>query len=321
MTVTIADLVARFRSDTTDLERGGQVAKQQLQGVEQQAGQTARALEIMSQQFAKLHGGTAQQALDMFQRTGAQPTSAVLAQAAQEMERTAAAAAAATAPMQSSARAAVEMRQGMSITASDALRFGASIAGVGLGISLVAGTARVLHDTIAAVVESQTQWERSLIQVRGLYGAIAPQIIATAQAQAGLPGVLGTQQEFVSAALNARYLSSRYGLPQGDITQLTTGAGRVAGALGILDPSARAALQGRFLQFAESGGSGLRDVGIEGDPVAVARRLGFSSEAGLQALTPQQLREAQTLIATEGANRLAATATDQKLATRAAHLG
>src|SRR5205823_4212609 len=100
------------------LERGGQVARQTLQGVEQQAAQTARALEIMAGQFAKLHGGTAQQALEMFQRTGAQPTAAALAEAAKQMQQTAAAAAQAVEPTRAIARAAAEHAEGWKLSES-----------------------------------------------------------------------------------------------------------------------------------------------------------------------------------------------------------
>lgn len=310
MTIAIGDLVARFRADTSDIERGAQVARQQLQGVAQDAQQTAKALEIMAAQFAKLHGGTAADALQMFQRTGAQPTAAALEQAARAMEGTASAAARAVAPTQAAAKAASDMGQGFEVSGASLIRFAGGIAGVGLGISLVAGSARLIHDTVAGIVDSQLAWERSLVQVRALYGAVAPQAIATAQAQASLPGVLGTQQGFVQAAINARYLTTRYGISQSDVTQLTTTAGRVAGALGITNPAEQVALQQRFLDFAESGGTGLRNIGIEGTPYSVARQLGYASEASLQALTPGQLRQAQLLIENEGGNRLAATARD-----------
>jgi hypothetical protein len=302
--VVVQDLVARFRSE------GVQETAQQLQSVGQEAQVAARALELTAQKLAQVQGGSVASALDQLRRTGAQPVASALEQARREMENTATAAARVVAPTQAAARAAADMGQGFEVSGTSILRFAGGIAGVGLGLSLAAGTARLLHDAVAGIVDSSLAWERSLVQVRGLYGGLAPQIIATAQAQTALPGVLGTQQGFAQAAINASYLTSRYGIRQTDITQMTTAAGRAAGVLGLTDPRQQIELQGRFLAFAEGGGTALRDIGIEGTPLSVARRLGYSNEAALQALTPSQLREAQLLIETEGANRLAATAGD-----------
>lgn len=303
MTIVVSDLVAKVRAE------GVQETATAVRAVGQEAAQTARALEIMAGQFAKLHGGTAAEALSMFQRTGAQPTATAMAEAARAAERTTVAVQASVPHVQAAARAAADVHDGFKLSESSAVRFGAGLLGIGLGLNLAAGAASLLHNAIGSLVEGQLTWERSLREVHGLYGSLAPQILATAQAQASLPGTLGTTQEFVQAALNARYLSSRFGQSQGSITELTTAAGRVADFQGLVDPAARAANQARFLQFAESGGSGLRDIGLEGDPQSIAKRLGYSSGAALQGLLPQQVIEAQKLAATEQANRLAATAT------------
>jgi hypothetical protein len=279
MTITIADLKVAISA------QGVQQAKAEIQGVGESAAQAARALEIMAAQFAKLHGGTAADAMEMFRRSGVQPTAAAMAQAAAAAEKTAAAIASAVQPAQAAAKAADDVQKGWSASESSVVRFGAGIVGVGLGISLVAGAARLAHDAIAGIVGSQIDWERSLRAVHGLYGSLAPQIIQTAAAQAALPGTLGTQQEYLQAALNARFLGSRFGLAQGSITDLTTAAGRVADFQGLTDPGARAANQARFLQAASSGGTGLRDIGVELDPLTIARRLGGTSEAQLQAAT------------------------------------
>lgn len=386
MTVVIADLVARIRADTTDVKAGTAQAAEGLQSVEAQARQTAAALDIMAAQFAKLHGGTAVDALKMFQSAGVQPTAAALDQAAKSadslgsssqraatgFQQTAAAAreaasAAATfqgiarrlddigvvasggqvssilaaqqhaqqqqavsralqeagvsanvaaqqakalttetqsvlGPSQAAARASEDVSKGWSAADSNVVRFGTSLVGVGLGISVVAGAARLIHEAITAVVTSQLDWERSLVQVNALYGAIGPQVLATAQLQAAAPGLAGSAQDFTQAALNARFLSSRYGLPQSDITTLTSAAGRAAGTLN-LEPGAT---QAAFLQAIESGGSGLRNItGTELDPLSVSRRLGGTSEAQLQALTPAQIYEVRTQAAAQDAARLA----------------
>lgn len=306
MSVVVADLVAKIRADTSELQsgvqQGVQTAKRELQGIEQQASQASRALEIMAAQFAKLHGGTAADALTMFQKAGVQPTSAAMAEAAKAAQSTAAAVQQVVVPTQAAARAAEDVGKGWTAAESNVVRFGAGILGVGLGISLVAGAARLIHAAISDVVNSQLEWERSLVSVRALYGAIGPQVLATAQAQAFAPGLAGTAQDFTQAALNARYLSSRYGLPQTDINTLTSAAGRAAGTLN-LDP---AAMQATFLQAIESGGPGLRTItGTELDPLSVARRLGGASAAQIQALTPAQLSEVRLQAAAQDTARLA----------------
>lgn len=298
MSTVVADLVARISA------QGVQEAASQVRAVGAEAAQTARALEIMAAQFAKLHGGTAADALSMFQRTGAQPTAAAMAEAAKATERMAAAAASAVAPTQSAARASEDVQKGWNASESSAVRFGASLVGVGLGISLIAGTARLLHEAISSVVDSQIAWEQSLVTVRGLYGSIGSAIIATSQAQAAAPGLLGSQQEFAQANLNASYLSRRYGLSASTVTGLTSSAGAASFALGQ-DEATRRDLQARALAFAEGGGSSLRAYGVEGDPLSISRGLGGVSPAQLAAVTPSQLKQAQTLIATQGLDQFA----------------
>lgn len=393
MSVVIADLVARIRADTTDVkqgirdtaadlsdlnnqsstvtikadtsgvQQGAQAAAQGLQGVQNQAEQTARALEIMAAQFAKLHGGTQAEALDIFQRQGVQPTTAAMDQAARVAAQTAAQTAARTppqdnsarqierdradamaaaqqraerdarlegrsfnrvqtgatvkpfntaeeaertvAPTQAAARATEDVGKGWTASESSVVRFGTALLGVNLGLSLVAGAARLVHAAITDVVDRQVAWEQSIVRVHSLYGALGPGVVAMSQAQAQAPGLLGSQQEFLSANLNAAYLTSRFGVAQSDIYGLTSASGRVSAAYGY-DEQARVDLQNRALATAQSGGSALRGItGTELDPLELTRRLGGVSQAQLQALTPQQIYEAQTLAATVDLNKTA----------------
>lgn len=181
-------------------------------------------------------------------------------------------------------------------------RFSAGVVGISLGLSLVAGAARLVHDAIVGTVDAQVQWEQSMVRTTMLYGSLAPSVVAMSQAQSQAPGLLGSQQEFITANLNAAYLSTRFGVPQAEVFGLTSAAGRVSSALS-LDAQGRADLQARALAFAEGGGSSLRPYGIEGDPLSIARGIGGVSAAQLQALTPQQLRDVQTQIATAGLAR------------------
>lgn len=196
------------------------------------------------------------------------------------------------------ADASQKIAEGFKLSESSVLRFGAGIAGVGLGLNLAAGAASLIHQAIVSVIDVQVDWERSVMRTNALYGTLAPNVVAVAQAQANAPGLLGTQQEFLSARLNASYLGTRYGVPEAGIVGLTSAAGAVSRAYGY-DEARRRDLQARALAFAEGGGSSLRDItGTEGDPTAISRRIGGVTGEQLAAFTPQQLKTLQDQIAT-----------------------
>lgn len=305
--VVVSDLVARVRAE------GYAETRQAVAAVGAEAKATAEQLDQLSRKFANSQSGSAAEWRTILERQhlSASAVAAQLGTAATNTTRLASATQQVVVPTQAAAKAAADLHEGFRLSESSVVRFGAGILGVGLGISLVAGTARILHNAITGIVDSQLAWERSTRIVTALYGQLGPQVMATAQAQAALPGGLSSQAENVQSAINARFLSSRYGLPQQAITDLTTSGVRLAGTLGLTDPRDRAQLQAQLVQFAESGGEGLRTItGTEGSPEMVARRLGMTATAGLQALTPQQLVEARRLMASADANRMAATSTD-----------
>lgn len=320
---TIADLTAKFTADTSGLVQGAQVAKQTLQGVADQAGVATRALEIMAQAASKANPGQGSpaQILEFFQRGNVQPTAAALTQARSEMERVASAAAQAVAPTQAIARASKEhaeatangaratqnVADGWKMSESSLVRFGAGLAGIGLGFSLVAGAAKLIHDTVVGIGEGVLDWERSLRSISGLYGEAGANVAAFAQAQSNLPNVLGTNQEFAQAAINASALTQRYGLPQRVTDQLTTTGGRVAFALNLNDRAERQALQAQLLQAVTSGAQ-IPQLGIYTDPEAVARRLGAPGAQTLQAYTPQEILTARAAITSGQGNAFAAQA-------------
>jgi hypothetical protein len=315
--VVVADLVARVRAE------GVQETAAQVRAVGQSAQETARALEIMAQAAARANPsqGGAGQILEVFQKANVQPTAAALAQARAEMEKLAAAATQAVQPSQavaraardhveaaaSGARAAQNVAEGWKLSESSLVRFGAGLAGVGLGFSIVAGAARLIHDAVEGIVTRQLDWERSLVTLSGLYGEAGSRAAAFAQAQASLPNVLGSNQEFAQAGINASVLTQRYGVPQQTVDQLTTSGGRVAFALGLNDPAARQALQAQLLQAVTSGGQ-IPQLGIYTDPEAVARRLGTPGAQTLQAYTPQEILSARAAITSGSANAFAAQA-------------
>jgi hypothetical protein len=307
--VVVGDLVARFRSDTTDLQRGGQVARQELKATEQQAQQTTRALEIMAQAASKANPGqgNAAQILQVFQRANVQPTAAALAQAAREMENTAAAAQKAVEPARAVAKAAADHADGWKASESQVVRFATGLVGIGLGISLVGGAAKLLHDTIGAVIDSQTAWERGLVRVNALYGNMAPRIVALSQAQAAIPGVISGQEELLQANTAAGFLTTRYGVSPTLTGRLTGQAAQISGLFLQNDAGQRQALQDAFREYAQTGGgAGILEstLGRPFDPLSLARRLGYSSEAGLQALTPSQLATARAQLAIANASEV-----------------
>lgn len=363
MTIAIADLVARVRSE------GVQETQAAVKAVGAEAAQTARALELMAAQFAKLHGGTAADALTMFQKSGVQPTAAALAEVAAAAEKASAAIAqtaatakasassiaaalsgagvnasgaqiqsiltaqsradqqsslakalegagvaagvarqqakALTGETQAAAKAAEDLGRGFDLSTGTLIRGLGALTGVGLGLSAVVGIASQLHQVVVGIVQGQLDWERSLQNLSGLYGETGARAAALANAQASLPGVLGTQQEFAQAGINASDLRLRYGLPQRLIDQLTTTGGRVAFAAGLTNEAERTQLQQQIAQAVRTGAALPTQYGVYTDEEAVSRRLGFGAPQALQAFTPQQLMEARGAIVSEGLNTFA----------------
>lgn len=304
--VLVADLVARVRSE------GVQETAAQVRAVGQEAQTTARALQIMAEAASRANPGqgSAGQILEFFTRANVQPTAAAMAQASQEMQKTAAAATQAVQPVQATARAAAEhasaaangaraaqnVAEGWKLSESSVARFGAGLFGVGLGLSLAAGAARLIHDAVIGTAESISNWERGLVRVRAQYGDLAPRIVALSQAQAALPGVISSQQELLQANAAAGFLTTRYGISPTLTGRLTTQAARLGG-LFLEDDQGRAALQSAFIEYARSGGGAAQLEAATGqpfDPETLARRLGFHSAAALQGLTPQQQIEARS---------------------------
>lgn len=272
MSVVISDLVAKVRAE--GVEQTAAAVKQ----VSASAQEAARALEIMAQQAAKSGGGTAPGWMDMFTRQGVQPTAAALAQARSEMEKTAAATQQAVQPAQTVARAATEhaaaaatgaraaqdVADGWKLSESSIVRFGTALVGINLGISLVAGVARQIHEQFVAAVESAVELDRVTRGLTGAYGAAGAQNQAAfAQrlgSQAGVP--TGTVE---TALTSAAPLANQFGLSTGQVQQVTSRAADLAAQYG--QP-----FQKTFndvLQGISSGGTQLQQYGVRLDDVYV----------------------------------------------------
>lgn len=304
--VVVADLVARLRRE------GVEETTRALSAAETQAKATGEQLDQLARKMATTSGGTVAQARQILETQGLSATQVAqaLGAASTSATRLATAAQQVAAPTQAAARAAAEVHEGFNLSGASLGRFAAGVVGLGVGLSVATKLASTVHDAIGGIVDRQLEWERSLRLVSGLYGQIGPQVLETARAQVAMPGGLGSQAENVQAALNARFLTTRYGMSQSDVSDLVSTGVRVSGFLGLTEQRDREALQARMVQFAESGGSGLRELGLEGDDERTARRLGIASAAGLQGLTPQQVVGARKLILDAHLNRLAATSTD-----------
>lgn len=307
MTVVVSDLVARFRADLGDVQRGAQQARQEMAGVAQEAKATGEQLDALSRKFAQSQGGAAAQWRQILetQRLGASQVDEMLGRGAQSAQRAASAAQQIAQPTQAAAKAASDLHEGFRLSESSMVRFGASLVGVGLGISLVAGAGRLLHDAIVGTLGAQLQYEQSLVRARGILGDNASAVVAMSRAQAATPGLLGSQQEFLAANLAFQPLVNRYGLTDQARFGVTSAAGRVAEVLG-LTAEERANLQQRALTNVTSGGDALSYVtGTVLDPMTIARRLGGVSPEQLRALTAPQLVAAQAEMTAVDLNRVA----------------
>jgi hypothetical protein len=237
MTVQIADLVARVRAE------GVEQTTAAVKSVGTSAEQSARALELMAQQFSKLHGGTTSDALTMFQRSGVQPTAAAMAQASAEMQKTVVAANQAVQPVRAIAQASAEHAAGWRLSESSVVRFGAAILGVNLGLSLVSGVAERVHSEILGSIEAARDLEVASRSAAANYGSDAARgISGSGAAFVSDPTTRGTQAEFIQSVAGMRSLTSAYGLNLGQVEQLVTASGQLARLQGVDLPTAAKAL-------------------------------------------------------------------------------
>lgn len=306
--VLIADLVARVRTEGVEqIAPAAKQARAEVAGIGQEARATGDQLDQLARKFAATQGGTPSGWREILekQNLSAAQVSQQLGTAATNASRLSTAAQQVAAPTQAAAKAAAEVHEGFRLSESSAARFALGIVGIGAGLSIATKVATELHNAISGTIEAQTEWERSLVRTRILYGDIADQVVAVSRAQALAPGEAGGQVERIQANLNASFLATRYGVPMQDVYRLTGAAAATSRALGLTDPQQRRDLQARALAFAESGGEVLRDLGTEGTPLAISRRLGGVNAEQLQAFTEPQLVQIRTLMASEGLNRAA----------------
>ena len=166
------------------------------------------------------------------------------------------------------------------------LRAGAALTGVGLGINIAAGAARLLHDALAGAAQDAIQLEQSSRNIGIAYG---PQ--SGLGNLGNLPG-RGTQAESQQAAASLAPLAAQYGFTTTQVTQLVTAERELARIHGTDLPQAAQALQSVMAGNLQAGQA--LDLQLT-DQYGILRNVGLTWEQLEQAEGPAQAR--QTLLA------------------------
>lgn len=279
MTVVVSDLVARFRADLGDVQRGAQQARQEMAGVAQEAKATGEQLDALARKFQQSQGSTVaqwRQILDT-QKLSAGQVDTMLGRAAQSAQQV-------VQPTQAAARAAGDLGTGLRrsaeaaaqiATGSDAmhrsfelsnstlLRVASAAIGIPLGLNLAAGAAGRLHQELVAAVDAAVNVDRVTRGLGAAYGSSAGAAQTFAQ---GLGAQAGLAPTTVASALTAaRPLSTQFGLSAGQVQQLTSRAADLAAQYGRpFDETF-----GRVLEGVQSGGNQLEGFGVRLDDVAM----------------------------------------------------
>lgn len=133
-----------------------------------------------------------------------------------------------------------------------ALRATAAFFGVGLGISVAAGVAAKLHDSIVGTVDAAIQLEQTARGVGVAFGQVAAQQLTGrgATAFAADPLARGSRAEFQTAVASQAPLAAQYQLTTDQVQQLTLAEGQLAQIHGVELPQATqvftAVLQGNI---------------------------------------------------------------------------
>lgn len=129
-------------------------------------------------------------------------------------------------------------------TPEQIVRFAAALTGLQLGLDVIAGAARRVHQAILQAVQAEALMEttsRSLAATVG--GGLATSLGQSARAAAAAPDTTGNQQQFTQAFQTAQTLSQQYGLTTRQIEQVVTASGRLARIHGVDLVQAESAVQ------------------------------------------------------------------------------
>lgn len=309
----IADLKVKIRADVSEVQQAVRdAANEGLRGANQQADRAERSLKGAAKAAITLQeslsaiseyladaGLTAEEVADAMRAIGSSGDNA-----AKGAKNAAAAASQITDPTRAAAKAAQDLHQGFSLSATQIVRAGAGLLGVGLGINIIAGAARLAHQAIADLVSGQVALERSVRTTAALYGGQASSVQSLARAGAAAPDQAGTVQQHLQALNDSAFLQYRYGFTTGELGQLTSTGFRLSQAFGDNEQQ-QAARQAAFREFVESGGqsTALRDIGLGGTALDLARAIGGNSEAQVGVLTTAQQKQVAAQLAIINGNQ------------------
>lgn len=168
-------------------------------------------------------------------------------------------------PFADAAAATKDISEGFKLSESSAVRFGAALVGVGLGLSVAAGAARLIHDQIASVVDVEIGFERASRSVTAILRDQSAVAVTASRAFTADPSTRGTAQEFLQTVAALHSLTQEYGLTQQQALQLATASGQLARIHGVELPVAaravQAAMQGNTEALSQFGISLVDSVG------------------------------------------------------------
>lgn len=195
------------------------------------------------------------------------------------------------------------------------IRAGAAILGVGLGINIAAGAARLLNRALVEAADSAIKLEQTGREIGVAYGAASQQFIGAsgaagpgAAAFAANPLTKGTQAEYQQTVASLAPLADQYQLTTAQVQQLTVASGELARLHGVELPQAMGVMQSVLRGNLEAG---------QALDLQLTTQFGIIKGVGL---TWQQLVEAQGPAAATATLLAAAQAeVDRQLANNAQH--
>lgn len=191
-----------------------------------------------------------------------------------------------------------------------AIRFGAALVGIPIGINLAAGAAHLLHDALAGAVNSAVQLEQSGRAIAVAYGASGGAFTgAGASAFAANPLTKGTTTEYQQTIAALAPLAAQYKLTTDQVRQFGTASGELARINGVELPQAGQVLQ-QVLRGNLEAGQAL-DLQLTNE-YGIIKGVGFTWEQLVQSQGPAAARA--TLLAAVLADTSRQTANSAKSA-------
>lgn len=185
------------------------------------------------------------------------------------------------------------------------LRFGAGLAGFGIGINLAAGAARLLHDSLVAIGEEALHLEQAGRDVGIAFGGTASNF--TGRGAAGFAanqGTRGSSTEYLQTAASVAPIAQQYKLTNDQVQKLIISEGQLARIHGVDLPQAAQVLNQVLRGNLEAGQS--LDLVLT-DQYGIIKNVGLTYQQLVQAVGPAAatstiLAQAQKEISTQTEN-------------------